>query len=361
MIVKNESHIILETLESIKQHLDYWVICDTGSTDHTIELIQHFFEREDIKGEIHSEKWVNFGYNRGQVFHYAYKKAEYLWVIDADDVLIGDIDFSDLTADTYSLRYGTDFIYWRQQLFKGSEKWVYKGVLHEYPFCVSKEDVSQGMVEGNYHIESRRLGARSQVDPVVKYLGDADILAQALQLETDPALTTRYLFYLAQSYRDAGQPALAIQWYQKRISAGGWAEEVWRSKYEISLLHEGMGDGQSAKQSYLDAYEYRPSRSESLYSLGKMCNVRREFFQARLFLECAESIPLPNDVLFVSRDVYDYLILFELSICTYWLGDFERSIALCDQLISMKERVAPHIFEQAGKNRLFAMAGLAQR
>lgn len=361
MIVKNESHIILETLESIRHCLDYWVVCDTGSTDNTIELVQDFFARHGIPGEIHSEKWVDFGHNRSQVFEYAYGKSDYLWVIDADDILVGSMDLTHLEADTYSLRYGTDFTYWRPQLFNGSERWIYRGVLHEFPVCVSKEDASKGMVEGEYHMASRRLGARNLIDPVTKYLGDAHILAQALQRETDPFLTTRYMFYLAQSYRDAGQPALAIQWYQRRIDAGGWAEEVWRARYEIGLLHELMEDAQTARACYLDAYEYRPARAESLYSLAKMCNVRREFFQARLFLECAAGIPLPQDVLFVSRDVYDYLICFELSICMYWLGDFERSMALSDQLISMKERISSSVFEQAVKNRAFAVDALAAR
>ena len=33
MIVKNEAHIITETLDTIKKYIDCWVICDTGSTE----------------------------------------------------------------------------------------------------------------------------------------------------------------------------------------------------------------------------------------------------------------------------------------------------------------------------------------
>ena len=45
MIVKDESHIIKNTLEMLctKFHFDYWVICDTGSTDGTQEIITNFF------------------------------------------------------------------------------------------------------------------------------------------------------------------------------------------------------------------------------------------------------------------------------------------------------------------------------
>lgn len=44
MIVKNESHIIEETLEKLcnKIKFDYYVITDTGSTDNTKEIIKLF-------------------------------------------------------------------------------------------------------------------------------------------------------------------------------------------------------------------------------------------------------------------------------------------------------------------------------
>jgi len=37
MIVKNEAHIIVKTLKHLANYIkfDYWVICDTGSTDST--------------------------------------------------------------------------------------------------------------------------------------------------------------------------------------------------------------------------------------------------------------------------------------------------------------------------------------
>ena len=270
MIVKNESHIILETLSSIKQYLDYWVICDTGSTDNTPELIEAFFYKEGIKGELHRVEWKNFGYNRSKVFCLAYKKADYLWVIDADDFLVGNLDLRDLNADSYRLKYVLGSItYFRDQLFKGDLEWEYKGVLHEYPYCRSKEHHSKAIIQGDYFIQARTAGARSQLEPRQKYLADAQILEQALSIEQDPGLVARYLFYLAQSYRDAGEHEKAIQWYRDRVDAGGWVEEVWYSIYQIGRQFELLEDFDRAKLAYLEAYEYRPIRAESLYSFGE--------------------------------------------------------------------------------------------
>ena len=42
MIVKNESRVILRLLESVRLIVDSYCICDTGSTDNTIEIIKLF-------------------------------------------------------------------------------------------------------------------------------------------------------------------------------------------------------------------------------------------------------------------------------------------------------------------------------
>ena len=47
----------------------------------------------------------------------------------------------------------------------------------------------------------------------------------------------RYTFYLANSYRDSGQPEKAIQTYIKRTSLGGWFEEIWQSYYQIGICY----------------------------------------------------------------------------------------------------------------------------
>jgi glycosyltransferase involved in cell wall biosynthesis len=80
MIVKNESHVVISTLENIcsKISFDYWVICDTGSTDNTINLIKDFFKLRDIKGELHEDEWIDFGTNRTLALNKAYNKTDYL-------------------------------------------------------------------------------------------------------------------------------------------------------------------------------------------------------------------------------------------------------------------------------------------
>ncbi len=60
MIVKNESHIIHECLNSIYKYIDYWIISDTGSTDGTQDIIKKFFEEKGIPGELHQDEQYPF-------------------------------------------------------------------------------------------------------------------------------------------------------------------------------------------------------------------------------------------------------------------------------------------------------------
>ena len=133
MIVKNEAHVIENVLECVSKYIDYYIISDTGSTDETKQVIKKYFDKLNISGEIYDDKWVNFGYNRTKALEYCVGKCEYCWVIDADDIIIGNLPMpAKLTKDSYKVIYGKDFSYRRNQIFKVDRIWKYVGVLHEY-------------------------------------------------------------------------------------------------------------------------------------------------------------------------------------------------------------------------------------
>ena len=111
MIVKDESHIIEESLEKLceKINFDYWVICDTGSSDNTPEIIKKFFEKKNIKGELYIDTWKDFGHNRSLALARAFNKTDYLLVFDADDEIEGELVLPDLIHDGYQLKIGRQY------------------------------------------------------------------------------------------------------------------------------------------------------------------------------------------------------------------------------------------------------------
>ena len=321
MIVKDEVEIIEACLQSVKPIISYWVIVDTGSTDGTQEKIKEVMK--DIPGELHQEKWINFGHNRTQSLRYAQGKAEYTFVIDADDRIDIMPEFFDtkLDKDAYFLKINDgQQSHKRIHIFRSSDPWEYVGVLHEYAHCEGKKDIGY-CKDIEYHPNFRK-GNRSNRPAKEKYLNDAKILESALKEEPDNA---RHVFYLAQSYRDAGDHKNAYSYYQKRSQMGGWAEEVFYSLYQMGLLLERMGEtAEKIVYSYLNAYQFRPVRAEPLYRLARFFRFRNEYALAFMFAEKAISLRIPNDLLLIENDVYEWKALDEYAVACSWVGNVKE-------------------------------------
>jgi glycosyltransferase involved in cell wall biosynthesis len=335
MIVKNESHIILECLNSVYKYIDYWVICDTGSTDNTKEIITNFFKEKGIPGEIHDHEWKDFGHNRSLAFKAAEGKADYAWVIDADDYLEGEMVLPPTTEiDSYALRIKRgSFFWWRNQIFKLESKWEYKGVLHEYAAC-QKPNPRIVKLEGNYNICARTMGGARNVgiSPIEKYSRDAEVLEKAM-LE-DPN-NTRHQFYLAQSYFDSQQWEKADEAYRKRVEMGQWEEEVFYSLYRIAMIaaitSKTFGE---IKEKFLMAWNYRPIRAEPLYQIAKMYRMVNQPRLAYLYASMAKTMPYPKfDILFIDEDVYRWQCDDEIAATAFYLHKYDEGIAACESLL----------------------------
>ena len=92
MIVKNEAHVIMRCLESVRPLIDYVLIEDTGSTDGTQQMIRDWLVRENLPGQVIDEPWQNFAYNRSHVMEKLreVEGVDYALIIDADDVLVAE-------------------------------------------------------------------------------------------------------------------------------------------------------------------------------------------------------------------------------------------------------------------------------
>ncbi|PJD96764.1 MAG: glycosyl transferase family 2 [Parachlamydia sp.] len=328
MIVKNEAEVICRCLESVKPLIDYWVIVDTGSNDRTQEIIKEFMK--DIPGELHERPWIDFAHNRTQALELARGKADYLLFIDADETLLMapdfklpplDKDFYFITTEYSGTKYG------RVQLINNHLNWKWTGVLHEAVDC--PQATTRGTIIGLTNFV-RTDGARSK-DPQ-KFQKDILVLENALKTEPH---NTRYAFYLAQTYKDAGEYEKAIASYHKRIAMGGWDQEIYWSKLQIALLQELLNkDPETIVEGYRQAYLYRPSRAEPLYRLANYYR-RNEQYQAGY--EIANQglhIKDSSDTLFVEHWIYDYGLLLEFSICAYWVEKYQESLLASNLLLT---------------------------
>lgn len=326
MIVKNEAHIILETLQNLVNSItfDYWVISDTGSTDGTENLILNFFSEVGIPGELHKDEWQNFAHNRNLALNYARGKGDYILIFDADDFVEGSLKIStDLEADAYYLNFSDEsgvLSFRRVALVKNNPEIYWRGVVHE--FIELPEGASYGNLVGPYSVIARTRGARS-LDGA-KYYHDATLLANAVYNNQDPDLEPRYTFYCARSYRDAGLYQEALSWFKKRaVMTDGWSEEAYYSCLEIAQIYENEGKALEGREYLEKAIQINPNRAEAWSQLAKLYREAGQHHIAFAYAYMAKDLELNPDSLFSWNRVYDYWIPFELLENGVKIGNFE--------------------------------------
>lgn len=355
MIVKNEEKIIERCLDSVKEIVDCVSICDTGSTDNTVKVIEEYLKTNKIPGKVHSHDWKNFGHNRTLSVQAAQKTLEelgfplsstYLLLIDADMMLEKDPSFNkdSLQSDSYLVVQKNNFqSYYNTRLVLASLPWECVGVTHEYWSC--KKPSKEGKLQ-TLHIDDRNDGG-CKAD---KFERDIRLLTQGLKDEPD---NVRYMFYLAQSYKCIKNYDEAIKWYKMRVEKGGWKEEVWYSKLMIGQCYEDMGQWDQALPVYLDAYQFNPERAESLQQISTHYRTQGQYHLAYSFAKLGSPIPYPsNQVLFISDPVYNYLFDQDISISAFYTPFKDEGYAATNRLI-LKKNVPSDIKELAYRNMLF--------
>lgn len=88
MIVKNESKIICRLFDSVIKWIDCYCICDTGSTDDTVDRIKKYFNSKNIPGKIVVEQFKDFSHNRNFSLQSCVGMSDYVLLLDADMIFI---------------------------------------------------------------------------------------------------------------------------------------------------------------------------------------------------------------------------------------------------------------------------------
>jgi glycosyltransferase involved in cell wall biosynthesis len=344
-MVKNEERILLRCLQSVENLVDHFCICDTGSTDNTVAIAEEFLKSHS--GCITHEPWKNFGHNRTKSFQHAKRfitdnlqvelKDVYGLLLDADMKFVGNLKSLPLHHEAYSiLQINGRLEYYNTRIIRMDINAESKGPTHEYwdvksvyiPRIICHiDDVSDG-------------GCKSD-----KFDRDIKLLTEALLEEPN---NVRYMFYLAQSYKDCGNIAEAIKWYKKRYDAGGWFGEVYISAYQISRLTND-------KEWVWKAYEADNRRVEAFYSYIHYHRLIGKFTQELYAMALhASNIKLPDNALFLEADVYNWKIHDELSIIAYYTGHKDVALMASTKLLS-ENKFPEDQRERIIKNKSFSI------
>jgi glycosyltransferase involved in cell wall biosynthesis len=345
MIVKNEEHVIERALRSAIPFIDSYAICDTGSTDSTKEIIKRIMDESGKSGVIKDDVWVNFGHNRTLALEAAQEQEPegWSWMLDADDSMDGQPlsdDFWEkldpkINAFRVLLKHGS-IVHNRVQLFSNKAKWGYEGAIHEWPKCKEGDEVI-GMLPDTIWQIARCEGARSQ-DPLKYYKDALALRAELVQKPNDP----RSLFYMAQSFRDAGLNNEAIVSYKKRIAVEGWVQERYISYVSLIKLTDDLDE----KIEYCwKALELDNTRLEAPYYVLHAARKADKFSQKVYALGIVvTNRTLSQSYLFPEQGIYDWCYDDELSIIAYWTRQYKTCyVSAARSIMRAPEQHQPRI------------------
>ncbi len=335
MIVKDEAPTIERCLRSVAPFIASAVICDTGSTDDTIDVIGRTMSALGKPVWIYRRPWVDFAHNRTESLALARGTypGNYLLVLDADETLETEPGFEmpELTADAYLLRRVMGPQEWHtMHIFRADIPWIYSGVLHEYLDCKCGSEHSAEKLEGAW-LKCHQDGVRSRSPD--KYQRDVDVLLQAVKDEPESA---HYAYYLAQSYRDLGDYENALAMFQHR--AKHWPEndeQRWHALFQAALIIDNHLKSDAAQEAYQAAWRCRPQRVEPLIQLARHWRSRGRVHEAYLAAQRAVWMPYPETELAVmSRGLYLWSAKDELACSAASVGKFYEAAELCRELLA---------------------------
>ena len=306
MIVKNEEAVITRGFDSILPYITHYAISDTGSTDRTVEVIEKYMAEHSIPGKVFHHKWKNFGHNRTLALEASREVCPdgWAWMLDADDTIGGELpkdwlpNFPEPSVNGFSItiKQGGS-TYTRTQIFRNTTKWRYERSLHEYATCDAPKVADLPPTIWN---NSNREGARNK-DPQ-KYKRDAEALMEDLaKYPNDP----RTIFYIANSWRDAGNREKAIKYYHRRaVMKTGWNQEAYISYLNLLRLESNWN---TKLELAWKALEIDPTRLEvPFHIMVEACMRHKDIQQAYAIAVAPENREMRPHMLFIENETYQW-------------------------------------------------------
>lgn len=376
-IMKNEEHVILRALESIKTIVDGICMVDTGSTDKSIEVLRKWGEDNNIETHIFEREFDNFENSRNysiekakEVFLNRDKEQYYGFWLDCDEQLKIDpttFDKSKLDKDLYMFTTHIGMMkYTRNECYKLDGEFKFYGPVHE--FIVPKDKSKQlktGLMPG-IDVIVKMDGGSWKEETSDKYRKHATLLEDYIDnKDRDP----RWIFYTAQSYHDSAciknnmpenheRLRRAAKYYKERIDmSGGYHEERFYAQYRIGTIYLRLNrPWTETLHQLLTAYNMDPMRGEPFKVIIEYYQQIGEWNMAYLYAKFAyttyHGINLyPERVLFVDNTLYNWKFAELYANACYYVGKKDEAKKVYIHLMDINKK-QPGLFTPEDTDRL---------
>ena len=345
MIVKNSGEVLRNTLRSVKPFIDRWTILDTGSIDHTMDIIKE--ELSNIEGNLYQEEFIDFSTTRNRSLDLSSKQCKYTIILDDSYELKGGnklIRFLKKNNNSsYSLKIGNlrnnirSSYYYSLRIIKSSENLRYKSRVHEYivdhkktQFIKDKDIFINDLDDPEHAIRSRNRYER-------------DIVFLLDELKENPK-DPRILMYLALTYKSLKEFEKSMEYYEKMKTIKNIDKEyLFTAYYDSACLDhsEISQDDEKFRRELIVMQKLFPDRAESYYklcvflyeasnhlnqnynSVANIANNMIKFTKPELYLTVLDTT------------IYDYYIPYLYIDVNLKVGNFDRAVPKLREMLDL--------------------------
>ena len=358
LLIRNQTNNVNNSLESLKSIIDMISIIDFNDSNNLIDLILNWGKNNNVQTKVSIDEFKDLPYNRTnsiKISKNQFPNTDYFLLSEVDFIWnVKDFNKESLFKNKYDVIQNTNY-YRSTKLLSSKINWVCHLKNYEYWTDINDKSNNNNSLLTTLSIKEN--------------LNDNKISLLFEDLN-DPTISkydkSRVKFYLGYELKKLYMFEQAISFSLERIQEGGCKEEIYYSLYNIGMSYEKWGwrikqcieyinkeiktdddikyirkwnekdlsvselITESVKlfnnsiSHYKKAYEFRPTRSESLYSTAKLyrkLGVNEMYILAYQTIMIGKKIKCPTDYLFVNQACYDYLFDFELIMIAHLIPD----------------------------------------
>ncbi|MBX9636535.1 MAG: hypothetical protein K2Q45_03180 [Nitrosomonas sp.] len=363
IMVKNEELVIERLLTSVKKGGGalFLFVCDTGSTDKTLDIVSRVW-RQNYR--IYETNFTNFEVTRNECnerarlyFHQMRSLVptlNFVLLADADFVFVDRpsvVDVVPFNINTIQIHAGISghphnslhmlirfetFVHCRYRL------WT-----HEYLDCSAAKGASIGYYSKFYYVDYA--DGKSRADKLKR---DIVLLEQWLLKVNEQDLRPRALYYLARAHEDSGNYEDALLKYREHNEVQLFTNYLFYAKYRMALIkmrqmYASVSANQTSlkhadaivQQAFLNAIDETDGyfRQEPLYWLARYFRQRGQLNKCIMYSSAGLNLPAIDHSrmpLFMETYIQDWAMEEELAFCLKSVGRNQEAIAHYKHILS---------------------------
>ncbi len=315
VIARDEELSLSVTLESVKPFVDAIVVCDTGSTDKTIEVARAYTDHVLIHPR--SEEWrqdrAAFDFSAARNFALEYLDnldADWILQIDADETLDpgsgpklreqlpSASDQVDCILVTMVMCHDSGEEYQHflaERLIRNHRGARFSREMHN--ICDVPMERRMDWPEVRLVHNRKYKAAQSRYDRSHQRLELAERYFPP-RIEAEPT-DARSMFYLAGTYFDCGRFETARDWLERYMPVSDGQHERYQAAMLLTQCYINLGDLVKARQTMSSHLVDNWRRAEGFILLGDIAVAEYDWRQAEWWYKCATLKEQPVDPLFV--------------------------------------------------------------